>query len=48
MTIQGNGIVKTIVVSKHLGTKMKRPKMLLCHNYENGITDEEEDIKFAT
>jgi hypothetical protein len=48
MTIQGNGIVKTIVVSKQLGAKMKRPKMLLCHDYENGIIDEEEDIKFAT
>jgi len=22
--------------------------MLLCYNYQNGITDEEEDINFAT
>jgi hypothetical protein len=33
MIIQGNGTIKTIVVSKHLGAKMKRPKILLCHDY---------------
>jgi hypothetical protein len=26
---QGNGMVRTIVVIKHLGTKVKRPKALL-------------------
>jgi len=25
MTIQGNGMVKTIVVTKHLGAKVKQP-----------------------
>lgn len=47
MTIQGNGMVKTIVVTKYLGAKVKRPQMLLCYNYYNGITNEEEDIIFA-
>jgi hypothetical protein len=41
MTIQGNGMVGTIVVNKHLG--MKGPKLLLCCNYQNGITHEKED-----
>jgi hypothetical protein len=27
-----------------LGNKVRRPKVLLCYNYQNGITDEEEDI----
>jgi hypothetical protein len=25
---------------------VKRPEVLLCYNYQNGITDEEEDIIF--
>jgi len=28
VTIQGNGIVKTIIVTKHLGSKVRRLKML--------------------
>jgi len=31
-----------------LGSEVKKPKMLLCYNYQNGITDEEKDIIFAT
>jgi hypothetical protein len=27
-----------------LGNEVRRPKVLLCYNYQNGITDEEEDI----
>jgi hypothetical protein len=48
VTIQGNGIVQTITISKHLGSEVRRPKMLLCYDYQNGITDEEKDIIFAT
>jgi hypothetical protein len=48
MTIQGNGMVKTIMVTKHLGVEVKWPKMLLCYDYQSGINDEEEDIIFAT
>jgi len=33
-------------VTKHLGTKVKTPKVLLCYNYQNGITNED-DIIFA-
>jgi hypothetical protein len=31
-----------------LGGEVRRPKMLLCYDYQNGITDEEKDIIFAT
>jgi hypothetical protein len=44
VTIQGSGIVRTITITKHLGNEVKRPKVLLCYNYHNGITDEEEII----
>jgi hypothetical protein len=48
ITIQGNGIIKTITVTKRLGGEVRRPKLLLCYNYQNGITNEEEDIIFVT
>jgi hypothetical protein len=48
ITIQGNGIVRTIVVTKHLGTNLKRPEVLLCFVYQNGITNEEEDMMFVS
>jgi hypothetical protein len=45
--IQGNGTIQTITMSKHLGTNLKRPEVLLCFDYQNGITNEEEDMMFA-
>jgi hypothetical protein len=48
VTIQGDGTVRTITITKHLGSEIRRPKVLLCYNYQNGIIDEEEDIIFAT
>jgi hypothetical protein len=50
VTIQGNGfrIVRTITVTKHLGSEVKRPKVLLCHIYQNGIIDEKKIIIFVT
>jgi hypothetical protein len=47
MTIQGNRMIRTVVVTKHLGTNVKQLKML-CYNYQNGITNEEKNIIFAT
>jgi hypothetical protein len=47
VTIQGNGTIKTITVTKHLGGEVRKPKVLLCYNYQNGIIDEEEDIIFV-
>jgi hypothetical protein len=49
ITIQGgNGIIKTIILIKQLRGEVRRPKMLLCYDYQNDIIDEEEDIIFAT
>jgi hypothetical protein len=31
-----------------LGSEVRRPKVFLCYDYQNGIIDEEEDIIFAT
>ncbi len=46
-TIQGNGIVRTIIVTKHLGGGVRKPEVLLCYDYQNGIIDEKEDIIFV-
>jgi hypothetical protein len=46
LKIQGNGIVKTILMVKHLGTNLKRHKILLCFDYQNGITNDEEYLMF--
>ncbi len=35
-------------MAKHLGINLKRPKVLLCFDYQNGITDEEEDLMFIS
>jgi len=48
VTAQGNGMVRTIIMTKHLGAKVKQLKMLLHYDYHNGIIDEKEDIIFAT
>jgi hypothetical protein len=40
-------MIKTIVMTKHMGMKVKRLELLLCYDYHNGITDEEEDIIFV-
>jgi len=46
VTIQGNGTIGTIIVTKHLGGEVRRPEVLLCYDYQNGIIDEKEDITF--
>jgi len=48
VTIQGNGKVKTIIITKHLGGEVKRLEVLLCYDDQNGIIDEEENIIFVT
>ncbi len=47
ITIQGNGTIRTIIITKHLGGEVRRLEMLLCYDYQNGIIDKEEDIIFA-
>jgi len=48
VTIQKNGIIRTIRITKHLGGEVRRPWVLLCYDYQNGITYDEKDIIFAT
>jgi hypothetical protein len=48
VTIQRNGTIRTIIVTKHLGGEVQRLEVLLCYDYHNGIIDEEEGIIFAT
>ncbi len=33
ITIQGNGTVKTITTTKHLGDEVRRPEELMCYTY---------------
>jgi len=44
VTIQGNGILKTIVVTKCFSNQTKRPKVPLCYEFQNRITNVEKDI----
>ncbi len=48
ITIQGNGIIQTIVVTKHLSTNLKKLDALLCFDCHNGITYKKEDMMFAS
>jgi hypothetical protein len=48
VAIQGKGTIRTITITKHLRGEVRRPEMLLCYDYQNVVTDEEEDIIFAT
>jgi hypothetical protein len=33
VTIQGNGTIRKIIITKHLGGEVRRPKVLMCYNY---------------
>jgi hypothetical protein len=44
--VQSNGTIKTISVNKKLGAKTKRPQILVCYDLLEGLTNEEEDLKF--
>ncbi len=46
--VQGNGTIRTISVNKKLGAKAKRPKVLICYDLMEGLTNEEEDLIFET
>ncbi len=36
--------MRTITFTKHLGSEVRRPKVLICYNYQNDITNEEDII----
>jgi 1-aminocyclopropane-1-carboxylate deaminase/D-cysteine desulfhydrase-like pyridoxal-dependent ACC family enzyme len=46
ITIQGNGIVKTILVNKKLGTKTRLPQIFVCYDLLERLTYDEEDMIF--
>jgi hypothetical protein len=46
--VQGNGIVRTISISKKLGAKTKRPQVLNCYDLMEGLIYEKEDLIFET
>jgi hypothetical protein len=48
ITIKGNGIMHTIVVTKHFDGNTKRPLIFLYYNSIDGIMDEEKDVFLAT
>jgi hypothetical protein len=33
VTIQGNGTIRIIIITKNLGNEVRRPKALLCYDY---------------
>jgi hypothetical protein len=45
--IWGKNIFQTIVVTKHMGTNLKRIEILPCFDYQNIIIDVEEYMMFA-
>jgi hypothetical protein len=47
-TIQGNGIVKTILVYNKLGVETRRPRVFICYDLLEGLTYEEEYMIFET
>jgi hypothetical protein len=40
MTIEGNGMVWSITMTKHLDNNTKHPKVLLCYDMMEGVIDE--------
>jgi hypothetical protein len=46
--IQGNGIVRIILVNKKLGAETKRPQVLVCYDLLERLIYEEKDLIFET
>jgi len=46
ITVQGNGTVRTILINKKLGVETKRPQVLVCYDFMEGLIDEEENMIF--
>jgi hypothetical protein len=44
ITIEGNGTMRTIVMTKHLDINTKRFEVLLSYDLIEGVTNEEEEI----
>ncbi len=48
ITIQGNGIVRTISINKKLGVETRRPQVLVCYDVVERLINEKEDLIFKT
>jgi hypothetical protein len=48
VTIKGNGTIKTVRISRQLGPDTVTPHALVCYNFVEGLTDEEEAILMAS
>ncbi len=46
VTIEGNGTIKTIFVSKYLSGNIGRPQIIVNYNFMEGVIDEDEEIMF--
>jgi hypothetical protein len=44
ITVEGNGMVQTISITKHLDRNTKSLKVLLCYNLMENVIDEKEEI----
>jgi hypothetical protein len=44
VTIEGNGTIKTIYVSKYLSGNIKRPQTIINYNFIEGVAYEEEKV----
>jgi len=47
ISIEGNNIVCTITITKHLDSNTKRPKVLLYYDFVDKVIDEKEDVLLA-
>ncbi len=43
---QGYNIIFKTTITKHLGNDIKRPKIIVCYDFQLRITNDEKDIMF--
>ncbi len=46
--IQGLNTIRTITITRKLGAPTKRLEILVCYGFHYGISNEKEDLMFAT
>ncbi len=44
--VQGNEIVKIILINRKLGVEIGRPRIFVCYDLLEGLIDEKEDLIF--
>jgi hypothetical protein len=47
ISIDGNGTIRTIAITKHLDSNTKCLQVLLCYGFVNRVTNEEENVLLA-